>query len=175
MKGEQKDIEEAVEELGIKISPEVTSEIKNLKNQLAKGATGKDLLGLNDQVIEGIYGQAFRLYNTGKYKEASQLFRLLVMLDGTGPKYAMGLAACFHMLKEYSAAAELYTVCGLLDPQSPIPHYHASDCYIELGDKPSAIIALEMAIKRAKDRQEFSQLKDRALMTIDSLKEEKQE
>jgi len=74
------------------------------------------------------------------------------------------------MLKEYSTAAELYTVCGLLDSQSPIPHYHASDCYIELGDKPSAIIALEMAVSRAKDRPEFSRLKDRALMTIESLK-----
>lgn len=174
MKGEQRNIQEAVEELGVKITPEMSSEIQKLKGQLAKGATGKDILGLSDQVIEGIYGQAFRLYNTGKYKEASQLFRLLVMLDGTGPKYTMGLAACFHMLKEYSVAAELYTVCALLDPQSPIPHYHASDCYIELGDKPSAIIALEMAVGRAKGRAEFSQLKDRALMTIESLKGDRQ-
>ena len=132
----------------------------------------KDVLGLNEQMIEGIYGQAFRLYNTGKYKEASQLFRLLIVLNSSDPKYVMGLAACLHMMKEYMAAAELYTLCSFLDPRSPIPGYHASDCYIALGDRSSAIAVLEMAVARSNQRSEYSQLKDRALLTIASLQQE---
>lgn len=173
MKSEERQIRQAVAELGIKLTPDVKRQVKGVFDNITKkGACMKDVLGLNEKVTEGIYGQAYRLYNAGKYKEASQLFRLLIVLNGTESKYPMGLAACFHMLKEYAAAAELYTVSGLLDPQNPVPYYHASDCYLALGDKASAIMALEMAINRSKERPVFAQLKDRARLTMATLKEE---
>ncbi|NGX43339.1 MAG: hypothetical protein K940chlam7_01634, partial [Chlamydiae bacterium] len=56
--------------------------------------------------------------------------------------------------------------------ESPIPHYHASDCYIQMKDPISAIISLEMAVKRSGNKPEYKTLKDRAMMTIESLKEE---
>lgn len=173
MKSESHEIKKAVETIGKEINKQAS---QNMTDVIAKMATpgvrAKDAMGISDQAIEGIYGQAYRLYNTGKYQDASQLFRLLVVLNGTEPKYALGLAACFHMMKEYVTAAEMYTLCGILDPNNPIPHYHASDCYIQLDDKISAVIALEMAVRRAGDRPEFLQLKDRALLSIESLKEE---
>jgi type III secretion system low calcium response chaperone LcrH/SycD len=174
MKGERHEIEKATEALASKnaTTASTPSLIEGLADKLmGKGGAPKEAFGLSDQAIEGIYGQAYRLYNTGKYKDASQLFRLLITLNPTEPKYTLGLAACFHMMKEYSTAAEVYTIGGVLDPQSPIPHYHASDCYLQMDDKISAIIALEMAVKRAGERAEFQQLKDRALLTIKSLKE----
>jgi type III secretion system low calcium response chaperone LcrH/SycD len=84
----------------------------------------------------------------------------------------MGLAACFHMMKEYKNAVSTYAICGVIDPDNPIPHYHASDCYIHMNDPVSALIALEMAIKRAGDKPEYQMLKDRALLSIESLKKE---
>jgi len=171
MSGEEREIQKAVGELGKKLGPDSEGSLKEVIDSMTHGGrTPKDLLGLNDQAIEGIYGQAYRLYNTGKYKEASQLFRLLIMLNGTESKYMMGFAACFHMLKEYATAVEVYLVCEMLDPKNPIPHYHASDCYIEMGDKLSAIVALEMTVARCGEKGEYAQMKDRALMTIASLK-----
>lgn len=170
---EQREIQKGVEEMGEKMSAEISGQLKEVVGKvIEKGVAMRDVLGLQSEVTEGIYGQAFRLYNSGKYKEASQLFRLLVVLNGTEVKFAMGLAACFHMMKEYVTAAELYTVCGLLDPSSPVPYYHASDCYLAIGDKASAIIALEMAVSRSKEREAFAQLKDRATLTMTKLKEE---
>ena len=123
-------------------------------------------------MVEGIYGQAYRLYNTGKYKEAAQIFRLLIMINSTEPKYAMGLAACFHLMKDYKSATNTYSLIGIIDPQNPIPFYHSSDCFMQMGDQASALVMLEMAIKRAGEKPEFRTLKDRAILTAESLKKE---
>src|SRR5215203_1363856 len=96
---EEREIRKAVEEMGAKLAPDVKAQIKAaFENITKKGESMKDVLGLSEKVTEGIYGQAYRLYSAGKYKEASQLFRLLIVLNGMEGKYPMGLAACFHML-----------------------------------------------------------------------------
>jgi type III secretion system low calcium response chaperone LcrH/SycD len=173
MKGEQHQIKKATEELGSALEKEKTKEFQNVAAKaVQQGMMPKDMMGLSDAMVEGIYGQAYRLYNTGKYKDASQLFRLLIMLNSTESKYAIGLAACFHMMKDYKNAVSTYAICGVIDPNNPIPHYHASDCYIHMKDPASALIALEMAVTRAGDKIEYQMIKDRALLTIESLKNE---
>ena len=173
MKSEQHQIKKAVEEVGSSIGKEKTQEFQKVADKVVhQGVMPKDVMGLSDAMVEGIYGQGYRLYNTGKYKDASQLFRLLIMLNSTEPKYSMGLAACFHMLKEYKNAVSTYAICGVIDPENPIPHYHASDCYVHMKDPVSALISLEMAVKRAGDKPEYQTLKDRALLTIEALKKE---
>lgn len=176
MKGEQHRLTKAAEEIGASIGKEKAPEMQQVASKIVQdGMMPKDMMGLSDAMVEGIYGQAYRLYNTGKYRDASQLFRLLIMLNSTDSKYAMGLAACFHMLKEYKNAVSTYAICGVIDPENPVPHYHASDCYINLQDPSSALIALEMAVKRSGNKPEFQTLKDRAQMTIDALKKESAE
>jgi len=173
MKGEQQQIKKAAEQTGTKIKEERAGSIKSaIENAARKGTSPKDALGLTDAMVEGVYGQAYRLYNTGKYKEAIQIFRLLLMINSTEPKYAMGLAACFHMMKDYKTAADTYSIVGIIDPESPIAFYHASDCFMQMGDPISALISLEMAIKRAGEKPEFHTLKDRATLTVESLKKE---
>lgn len=168
MKSEMKketlrEAEENVKQLG--------TALDDLSNKiLQKGMIPKDALGLSDAVVEGIYAQAYRLYNTGKYVEASHLFRMLIMLNVSEAKYLLGLAACFHMLKEYQNAVQTYTMCAMLDPENPIPHYHASDCYVQMKDPLSAIIALDLAVKRAGEKPEYAKIKERALLSIESLK-----
>lgn len=132
----------------------------------------KDILGVTDENAESVYGQAYILYNSGRYNDAGEVFRLLIMLNAIEPKYTMGLAACYHMLKEYSAAAAMYNLVTIIDPTTPLPFFHASDCYLQLGDKISAAIMLEMAIKRAANRAEYATLLQRATITLEALKKE---
>lgn len=174
MKGDQKEgVKKVLEQLGDGIGKQQSKDFQKLSQEvLAKQALPKKMMGMSDAMVEGLYSQAYRLYNTGKYKDASQLFRMLILLDSTEPKFAMGMAACFHMMKEYANALNMYALCGIIDPESPIPHYHASDCYIQMKDNVSAIVSLEMAVKRAGDRPEYHTLKDRAVMTIESLRKE---
>lgn len=173
MKGEQQQIKKAAEQLGSGVNDESAESLKAAMDKATrKGTSPKDALGLTDAMVEGVYGQAYRLYNTGKYKDAIKIFRLLLMINSTEPKYAMGLAACFHMLKDYKIAADTYSIVGVIDPESPISFYHASDCFLQMGDSVSALVALEMAIKRAGEKPEFRTLKDRAVLTAESLKKE---
>ena len=172
-KDQKEQVKEAAEKVGENISEEHGDEMERIAQDAAiKGVMPQNLLGMSDAMLEGLYSQAYRLYNTGKYKDASQLFRMLTMINSTEPKYSLGLAACFHMMKEYNSAVTTYALCGIIDAHSPIPHYHSSDCYIQMKDSISAIISLEMAVKRAGDKPEYQSLKDRALMSIKSLKEE---
>ncbi len=173
MKGDQQHIKKATAKAGKEIKADPLKKMQaTLERTTRKGASPKDILGLTDAMVEGIYGQAYRLYNTGKYRDASALFRMLIMINATEPKYTMGLAACYHLMKEYKNAADAYTILSMIDPHNPVSFYHASDCYIKLNDAVSAIAALEMAIKRAGTKQEYHTLKDRATMTLESLKKE---
>lgn len=159
--------EEQIKELGDSVK-DFTEKMVN------RGLPPKDAAGLSNKLLEGIYAQAYRLYNTGKYVEATHLFRLLILLDPNESKYIMGLAACFHMLKEYKNAIEAYTLCLVLDANNPVPLYHSSDCFIQMKDYPSAILSLEMAIQQAGEKQEFAKLKERALLSLESLKQQQQ-
>lgn len=173
MAGEQNQIKKATASLGKDVGGVTAQDVEQLgKRMTEKAMMPKDVLGLSDAMVEGLYAQAYRLYNTGKYKESSQIFRILMLVNVTEPKYAMGFAACFHMMKEYLNAVKTYGICSVMDPQNPIPHFHASDCYMQMKDPLSAMIELEMAVKKAADRPEFHTLKDRALLTIESLKKE---
>lgn len=173
MKSEQQQLKKETDAIGEKVKETAGKDTQNvMKKVLKSAAIPKEISGLSDAMVEGIYAQAYRLYNTGKYKDASQLFRLLIMLNSLEPKYPMGLAACFHMMKEYSAAGDIYAIVAMLDPSSPISYYHASDCFIQTGDPMSAIVALKMAVEKAGDQPAFKTLKDRALLTIDSLQKD---
>lgn len=161
------------------LSGENKEDLENSFAELAekifkKGMLPKDAMGINNNILEGIYAQAYRLYNTGKYTEAIHLFRMLILINSTEPKFVLGLAASLHMLKEYQNAIQTYTMCSMLDPHSPIPYYHSSDCFMQLKDYISAMICLEMAIQKAGDKPEYTKLKERAILSLESLKKQQQ-
>jgi type III secretion system low calcium response chaperone LcrH/SycD len=139
-----------------------------------QGMSPKEAMGVSPSYLESIYAQAYRLYNTGKYAEAAHLFRILVMFNAMEPKYMLGLAACFHMLKEYVNAIQTYTMCSALDADNPIPHYHSSDCFIQMKEYLSALLCLELAIERCGDKQEYAKMKERAQLSLESLKQQAQ-
>lgn len=140
-----------------------------------KGMLPKDAMGLTDQMVEGIYGHAYRLYNAGQYREASQLFRLLVMLNATEPKFILGLAACYHLLGQYDNALMTYSVVEVMNTKDPMPNYHASDCYVKLGLPEFALEQLQVALKKCTDSHEHQILKDRIKMTMTNLTTHKKE
>lgn len=139
---------------------------------IAQGMTPKDAMGVSNSYLENVYSQAYRLYNTGKYAEATHLFRILIMLNAMEPKYILGLAACYHMLKEYYNAIQTYTMCMAIEPDNPVPSYHSSDCFIQMKDYVSAMICLELSISKAGDKKEYAKMKERAQLSLESLKKQ---
>lgn len=176
MKRDEVQVKKSVEKLGEQVNKAESNQEKSvnlLANEFLKnGHMPKDILNLSDRQVEGLYAQGYNFYQTGRYKDALQIFRLLIMLNANESKYVLGLAACLHLMKEYKNAIDSYTLCSILDPESPIPYYHMSDCFLAAKDKYSAIVALDMAIKRAGGKAEFQMLKDRAAMTLQNLQNE---
>lgn len=176
MRSDEVQVKKGVEKLGKKIHEVESKKNKNItfliQELLKSGCMPKDVFNFSDQQIEGIYAQAYNFYQTGRYNDALQIFRLLVVLNPGEMKYALGIAASLHMMKEYQEAVEAYTLCSVLDPLNPVPHYHMSDCFVGMRDRHSAKIALETAIRKAGDKPEYQILKDRASLTIKNLKKE---
>jgi type III secretion system low calcium response chaperone LcrH/SycD len=154
----------------IRLQPGATNKMRAGGPKKPEGV--KDLLGVSDENVDGMYNHAYLLYNTGRYKDAAAVFRILSTLHTSEYKYVLGLAACYHMSKEYQTAAGVYLVVSSIDPLNPIPYFHASDCYIQIGDKVSAALMLEMALQKAEDREEYATLKQRAEITLTGIKKE---
>lgn len=139
------------------------------KDIFEKNMLPKDAIGIPENVMEGIYAQAYRLYNSGVYHDAAQLFRLLVMLNALEPKYVLGLAACHHLLAQYDNALMTYSIVASLSPKDPMPNYHASDCYLRLGMKELALEQLQAALSKCGDDTHNTTLKNRIIVTIGAL------
>lgn len=144
----------------------------DIDEYLKKNFMPKDIFDITDRQMEGLYTQAYNFYQSGRYQDAMQIFRMLTTLNANESKYILGLAACMHMMKDFKSAIDNYTVCCLLDPESPVPFYHMADCFLETKDELSALMALDMAIKKAGNKPEFQILKDRASMAHKNLQNE---
>jgi type III secretion system low calcium response chaperone LcrH/SycD len=111
------------------------------------------------------------MYNQGKYDEAEHLFRFLMLLDPAEPKYAFGQAAVAHMKKDFEAAAKMYYLVSLMAVDDPMPHYHSSDCYMQMGDLGSALLSLEFAIDASGSNPKYTALVEKAKTLKKALEE----
>ena len=163
--GELEKLQDTLQRINPSSGKQSEATIKHvLEGALKKGIMPKTALKLTDETMEAVYTQGYNLYGQGKYKEASHVFRLLMLLDFTTPKYVLGLAACAHRQKEYENAANLYLVCASLDPTNPLPHFHAADCYLQVKLPTVALFSLTMAINAAADQKQYALVKERAML-----------
>lgn len=169
----QRELKQVLSDMDEKVTEESQAVLSELIGKVMKdGMAPKTALQLSDDVMEGIYAHAYNMYNRGLYQEASHIFRLLIILDATEPKYLMGLAACLHMQKQYESATAMYMLCSATDPDNPLPPYHAADCLIKVEAWTEAIIALEQAVKEAGKQEQYRVLVERAQLMIESLRPE---
>lgn len=130
----------------------------------------KDLYGFTDKEMEAIYTAAYNFFKSGKYENAKDLFTSLTLFNYEEQKYWMGLAATFHMLKNYDKAIEAYAFATFLNPMDPKPAFHACDCLIKKGDKANAIKALEAAITICDISKSNNDIKKQAQALLEGVK-----
>jgi type III secretion system low calcium response chaperone LcrH/SycD len=133
------------------------------------GMTLKDATGISDETMEGLYSLAYSFYNQGKYREALALFELLAGTSPTVHKYFLGLGACYQQTEAYGAAFASYYIALNLDPDNPIPAYHAVDCLLKQDLKEEALECAEAAVLICDGRPEYRELEKRCQLIINSL------
>ena len=118
-------------------------EIKAAVDGLLAGGTVRDLKGITTAEIETIYRMGYNFYTTGNYKDADTVFRYLVLLDHTNQKYWTALGSVLQVERKFDKAATAFAYAGFLDLTNPKPQFYAAQCFLALGDKSSALSALE--------------------------------
>lgn len=166
-------IEDAVANLDSKYSEKDKEEQMNLlKVIFDEGLLPREAMGFTDEMIDTLYDYGYRRFTSGNYDEAEVVFRLLLALDPNDAKYPFALATSYHHQKKYKNAADSYYLASFLDPLSPLPFFHMSDCFLQMDDKFSALVALGNTIRRAEIDISYANILDRAKMAFESLEKQ---
>lgn len=149
---------------------DVNAHREMLTKIFVEGEAPYKALGITKDFLEFVYAHAGNIFNSGKYDEAIQLYKLLQVYDGQDPRYSMALAACYHRKKEYQKAIDMYMVTYLIDKESFAPFYHMSDCFIQLNQPAAASVVLYKVLDLTANRTDIDPIRERVKLTIESLK-----
>lgn len=133
-----------------------------------EGKSPKEAMGFDDKFMEHLYADGYRLFQSGNYEDAKQIFLFLMKLNPSESKYAYGVGSCFQKQEEWQYAINAYMACMVADLSSPLPLFHVADCLLRLNSPSEALIVLKSAVDLA-NKPEHSALKQRAEMMIESL------
>lgn len=150
------------------ISPEQMETL--VHDFLSNQKTFKDIKGITDKEMEGIYATAYNFYTHGKFDRANDIFSALCQMDPYQSKYWLGLGATRQMEKKYEKAIEAYGLATLMDSKNPFPAFHSAHCFMKLSNNDSAIKALEAVTEIAKDKKEYKDVLSQAEQLLEGLK-----
>jgi type III secretion system low calcium response chaperone LcrH/SycD len=130
--------------------------------QIQEGKSLQEILEFSDEKLEIFYQQASRLYQKNRFKESIEAFTFLTTLNPFVANFWLGLGMSEQRLEEYSDALLAFAMAMMADPASPLPHYQTALCYRAMGEKESALGALELALMRSGDN-EWQHLKEKII------------
>lgn len=119
-------------------APKSTPSISSLLSELAGGITLKELQGIPDSVMEGIYAHAYEFYQLSRFDDAEVFFQFLCLHDPFNPEYKMGLAATYQQKKQYQRAIHAYEAMLAFAQSDHRPKLHIGQCYLFLKNKEQA-------------------------------------
>jgi type III secretion system low calcium response chaperone LcrH/SycD len=125
--------------------------VQALIEGLQEGATIKDLKGVSDDLLEGIYAFAHRFYCNGQLEEAEAFFRFLCLYDFYNGEYALGLGAVHQMKGEYQRAIDMYALAYALLGLDYRPMLHTGQCQLALGKVSLARECFDIVITHSQD------------------------
>ena len=133
-----------------------------IEQAIATGVTIKQLKGITDNDMEGLYTLAHRDYQAGQYDRAFKLFRVLSVLDQYNVKYVLGHAAVQRKLGNHDHAILLYSCAYLLDSNDVRVPYYAGVCHMEVGNYTEAESAFYLASGMIPEKAEHEKYVDQA-------------
>jgi type III secretion system low calcium response chaperone LcrH/SycD len=105
---------------------------------IAGGATLKEIRGVPDSVMAGIYAHAYEFFQSGRLDDAEVFFRFLCIYDSYNPEYMMGMAATFQQKKQYQRAIDLYALMMVVAKNDYRPVLYTGQCYLFLKNSEQA-------------------------------------
>ncbi|WP_415748962.1 type III secretion system translocator chaperone SicA [Burkholderia sp. BE17] len=122
-----------------------------LLKAVESGAALKDLQGVSDELMDGIYAFAYHFYRQDRLDDAEVFFRFLCVYDFHNPEYTMGLAAVHQLKKDYAKAIDLYALAYSQSNDDCRPMFHAGQCHLQMGKAVLARRCFQVAEARSED------------------------
>lgn len=118
---------------------------------VSAGATLKDVHGIPQDMMEGLYAHAYDFYNKGRLDEAEAFFRFLSIYDFYNPDYIMGLAAVCQLKKQFQKASDLYAVAFALSKNDYRPVFFTGQCQLFMRKVAKARQCFELVCEQSSD------------------------
>lgn len=153
--------------LEFRLSPEVKRKLQDkemLKNELAEGKSAQEIVGYSEETMSKFYKAAYHLFENRHYEGAANAFLFLATLNPYNYEYWLGLGMATQMYGDYSAAVDAYEMAAISDPVNPVPYFYLSKCFFALHERKEALQALDLAVEYAGDLEQYSELKEQALL-----------
>lgn len=166
-------IKTSIKQLGQELPNDKKLEVAKV---LLKSATQtlepKDVLNISEKDIARLYSFGYSLYNQGLYKDACEIFKVLLMIDYSEAEFMFCLASCYHRLKDYNTAAGLYIAYHQFENNDPLALFYAYDCFMNLNAREAAAGSLAVVVKMTENKDEYKSLYNKAKMLLDKLEKE---
>jgi type III secretion system low calcium response chaperone LcrH/SycD len=120
-----------------------------LMEYIQEGVTLKDLQGISDDAMEGIYAHAYQFYQQGKLDEAEKFFSLLCMYDLSNADFFIGLGAVNQLKKRYQKACDIYALAYILAEDNLSPMFYSGQCYLATGSVVRALRCFQLVIENS--------------------------
>jgi len=133
---------------------------EKLKRSLRKIAMNIETCGMlsphdfNNEDVSLLYSLGFNLYQREDYATSKQIFQRLVLSRPYEKKFWMALGACHQMTRQFEEALESWAMASFIDHDDPLPHFHATECYLALEILDEAYLALDAAKQRLRSGDE---------------------
>ena len=107
---------------------------------------------LSEQTLQELYELAYGLYISEEYPKSASIFQRITIAKPMVSVYWQGFASSLQMQGKYREALLPWSMCALIDRDSPLPHYHAAECLFSLGENLEGIQALLATENRDKEK-----------------------
>jgi type III secretion system low calcium response chaperone LcrH/SycD len=132
---------------------------------VSSGGTLKDIHGISDDMMQGLYAHAYDFYNKGRLDEAETFFHFLCIYDFYNPDYIMGLAAVCQLKKQFERAFDLYSVAFALSKDDYRAVFFAGQCQLFMRKAAKAKQCFELVCEQSSDEG----MKAKAQVYLDTL------
>lgn len=124
---------------------------EKLWEAISGGATLKDVHGIPEEIMDGLYAHAYDFYNKGRLDEAENFFRFICLYDFYNPDYIIGLAAVTQLKKNYQKACDLYAVAFALSKNDYRPVFFSGQCQLLMRKVVKARQCFELVCEKSDD------------------------
>ncbi|MBA3958362.1 MAG: tetratricopeptide repeat protein [Parachlamydiaceae bacterium] len=121
------------------------------------------LLAISDETLQRYYEVSSQLLKENQWSQARDAFRFLTFLNPYVHSFWMGLGIAEQTQGNFEQAIIAYMLGEVTDPNDPIVHANALQCYVALGDKALAGRAYQIALDLCDSSEGYTELKENLL------------